>query len=272
MDAIQLLLLGSAVPVALEAYKAKPPGFYVLWTITTVMVLAGFFFPQLAKLSPVAGAVLVDLAANPSTWFTLLVGVFFVLRPYWTKDAVDKNPPLPSPNKDTISPAEIAAPPSDNPANVRHLSSVERDRLSTARIALQEFAREDLAEFAKNGLKTLHGAGQAIRKGQLSDYLEDIKNFLGTQTTLHDKFADLAKKYSTEFTADEIKTVPIQLQIGDLVEPIKRLIEFIETRRLDITNIDILGVPLLRAQTPLEELRNLSVRLSEDIKRRRLEA
>lgn len=82
---VQILLLGSAVPVAVEAYKAKPPGFYILWAITALMVVIGLLAPVLV--SPAMGAILYGIATNPSTWFVGAVAMFFVLRPYWSQHA-----------------------------------------------------------------------------------------------------------------------------------------------------------------------------------------
>jgi hypothetical protein len=82
---VQIMLLSSAVPVAIEAYKAKPPGLYVLWAITAAMVIGGIFGPMLV--SEQVGAGLDALASNPLTWFILIVALFFVLRPFWQKAA-----------------------------------------------------------------------------------------------------------------------------------------------------------------------------------------
>lgn len=82
---VQIMLLGAAVPVAIEAYKAKPPGFYALWAATALMVIGGVLAPVIA--SAKVAASLSALAANPSTWFILLAALFFVLRPYWQKGA-----------------------------------------------------------------------------------------------------------------------------------------------------------------------------------------
>jgi hypothetical protein len=89
---VQILLLGSAVPVAVEAYKAKPPGFYVLWAITALLVVAGLVAPMLVS-KPVAAA-LYEMATNPGTWFVLAVGLFFVMRPFWQTKSSPPSAPV----------------------------------------------------------------------------------------------------------------------------------------------------------------------------------
>jgi hypothetical protein len=88
-----------AVPVALEAYKARGRARIVLWGVAGLFGFAGFVWPFLKDGLPTVSAKLAELATNPTTWFALAIAVFFVLRPLWTKStAINSTEPAHSDN------------------------------------------------------------------------------------------------------------------------------------------------------------------------------
>ena len=84
---IQLFFFGLAVTVALEAYKATAPARYVLWAGTAIFGFIGFLWTRLSEAMPTLQAAMAELAASSTTWFVLIVALYFALRPYW-KDEV----------------------------------------------------------------------------------------------------------------------------------------------------------------------------------------
>lgn len=82
---IQLFFFATAVPVALEAYKARGLARIVLWAVAGIFGIAGFIWPALKDGLPAIGAKLAELATDPVAWFALLIVVFFILRPFWSK-------------------------------------------------------------------------------------------------------------------------------------------------------------------------------------------
>lgn len=84
---IQLFWFASAVPVALEAFKASDRARLVLGGVAAAFAISGFAWPSLSARWPTLQRLVGELAQNPSAWFAIAVAVFFVLRPYWTKSS-----------------------------------------------------------------------------------------------------------------------------------------------------------------------------------------
>jgi hypothetical protein len=106
---IQLFFFAAAVPVALEAYKARGMARTALWGAAALFGIAGFIWPLLSKTLPMITGGLAQLATNPVTWFVLSVAVFFVVRPYWAPGAHDGSVITAPPYDDTNIRGELTA-------------------------------------------------------------------------------------------------------------------------------------------------------------------
>lgn len=80
---IQLFFFAAAIPVALEAHKAQKLAKIILFAISAVFGIAGFWWQSLSALWPTVTQHLLILVANPVSWFVMVVSVFFVARSYW---------------------------------------------------------------------------------------------------------------------------------------------------------------------------------------------
>lgn len=82
---IELFLLGCAVPVALEAYKADKPATWVLWGAAVTFGILGFSYQWLVTVAPVITNIIARIVGSPASWFSLTVALFFVARSFWTR-------------------------------------------------------------------------------------------------------------------------------------------------------------------------------------------
>jgi len=90
---IQLFAWGCAVTVALEAYKANKRAAIVLWGCVGAFAAFGFIFPWLGGAYPKLTKFATELVSEPASWFSLMVGCFFVARPYWVRTALTSAQP-----------------------------------------------------------------------------------------------------------------------------------------------------------------------------------
>ncbi len=80
---IQLFFFATAVPVALEAYKAQGRARIALWAVAAIFGFTGFVWPFMSDRLASLQTAVEQIASNPTAWFVLMVALFFVLRPYW---------------------------------------------------------------------------------------------------------------------------------------------------------------------------------------------
>lgn len=92
-DSIALIIGASYFGV--EAYRAEgKTARLVLAALSVAFVLAGIFLPLLTAAYPKVGAFIAAVFDDPSSWFILFLGLFFVLRPFWQGGASHQAPEM----------------------------------------------------------------------------------------------------------------------------------------------------------------------------------
>jgi len=77
------LIIGASY-FGVEAYRTNGRvGRIVLSVLSALFVLTGLFLAPLTGAFPKVGAFITGIFDDPSSWFILLIGLFFVLRPFW---------------------------------------------------------------------------------------------------------------------------------------------------------------------------------------------
>jgi hypothetical protein len=78
-----IALLTLALMLASEGKRSAPPWQYGLFTVATIVALIAFALRPITDLLPSVGTTLSAIFGNPLAWFILLMGAFFVTRPFW---------------------------------------------------------------------------------------------------------------------------------------------------------------------------------------------
>ena len=82
------LIIGAAY-FGVEAYRTNGRmGRIVLGSLSALFILAGVFLAPITAAFPKVGTFIAGTFDDPSSWFILLLGLFFVLRPFWQAKAV----------------------------------------------------------------------------------------------------------------------------------------------------------------------------------------
>lgn len=81
---IQLFFFAAALTVALEAYKAQGIARIVLWASCAIFGVVGFAWSSITEGLPALTTWFGSLVSSPTTWFIVVVSLYFVLRRYWS--------------------------------------------------------------------------------------------------------------------------------------------------------------------------------------------
>lgn len=82
-----IALLAIAAFFGVEAYKHRSDRVtpYVLGAFTIAVFLGALFLPALTATYPKVGAFITGAFDDPSSWLVIGIGLFFVLRPFWSR-------------------------------------------------------------------------------------------------------------------------------------------------------------------------------------------
>jgi hypothetical protein len=80
-----IALLTLALMLASEARRATGAPRAGLYTLATVIALIALALKPITGWVPAVGTTLTNIFGSPVAWFVLLMGLFFALRPFWTK-------------------------------------------------------------------------------------------------------------------------------------------------------------------------------------------
>lgn len=153
-----IALIALAAMFGIEAYKASErlPRF-ILTAIAAFFGLAGMLIQPLAEIAPKVVALVTATFSEPSSWFILLIALFFVFRPFWNRSTPNPGRPL------------------SNSA-IPEIDHMERDRLRGEIEALKE--RIEAAAGAADGVTDyVNGANAAQDRimGEVRDDLQDMR-------------------------------------------------------------------------------------------------
>jgi hypothetical protein len=83
-----IALIAVAALFGIEAWKANGGvARLVLTALAVTFALSGILLKFLADAIPRAGEIVADTFSQPAAWFVLMIAIFLVLRPFWSKPA-----------------------------------------------------------------------------------------------------------------------------------------------------------------------------------------
>ena len=185
----QPLMLGESIALIIgasyfgvEAYKVwgeRPIARWILSGLCLAFLLAGAFLYPISTAVPEIGTFVSGVFDDPSSWFLLLMGLFFVLRPFWQPKPQNRKPiadqPLASDGRTLIDRFNKID------ANVRGLTDSVED--FDRRVAgTSKFVSEHAQQLDAKLSKIRAGITATERKiSQVSNHLDRVDNYFRQQ-------------------------------------------------------------------------------------------